>query len=83
MHFWCDEFYEGGASVRRPPVKRSTIAESLRNSDITNTKRNKSLLCTVWLIGRAKSGHKAVLNMPCVERMSTSTISTIPGSTFS
>jgi hypothetical protein len=28
----CGEFYEGGPRVGRPPVKWSTIAESLRNT---------------------------------------------------
>jgi hypothetical protein len=31
MHFGHGEFYEGGSRVRRPPVKSSPIAESLRN----------------------------------------------------
>jgi hypothetical protein len=32
--FWVRELYDGGPRVRLPPVKWSTIAESLRNTDV-------------------------------------------------
>jgi hypothetical protein len=43
MHFWGGrEFYEGGSSVRRPPMKWSDIAESLRNTSIQYAKVQKT-----------------------------------------
>jgi hypothetical protein len=35
--FECGTFYEGGPRVRRPPMKWSTIVESLRNTALGHT----------------------------------------------
>jgi hypothetical protein len=32
--FGCGEFYECGSRVRRPPIRWSAIAESLRKTDV-------------------------------------------------
>jgi hypothetical protein len=32
--FECGEFYKGGSHLRRPPMKRSVTAESLRNTGL-------------------------------------------------
>jgi hypothetical protein len=34
--FGCGEFYEGGQTVRRPPMRWSAIVESLRNTAVGN-----------------------------------------------
>jgi hypothetical protein len=34
MHFWVEEFYEGGPRVRRQPIKWSAIVKSLRNTGL-------------------------------------------------
>jgi hypothetical protein len=36
--FGCGEFYEGGASVRRPPIGWSAIAEGLRGTGVQQRK---------------------------------------------
>jgi hypothetical protein len=33
-NFWCGKFYEGGPRVRRPPMKLSAIAKSLRSTGL-------------------------------------------------